>query len=765
MQVRKLGPLAGFLLGCLSALAGFSQLATAQTPDQNEWTWMGGSQALPLQPVLGTIIGGVSGVYGTLGTPAPTNAPGSRQMAMSWTDLSGNLWLFGGQGYDAAGSYGELNDLWVFDPSTNEWTWISGSSAMPCSEGICSGAGVYGALGVPAAGNIPLGRDSAATWTDSNGHLWLFGGEGQFSISPGLVSGGEFNDLWEFNPATNEWAWAGGTNPYANRSGNPLAIYGTLGVPSPGNNPGARIAAAAWTDRSGNFWLFGGAGAGYLNDLWEFNPSTNEWAWMSGSDTVPSTGFGDGGQPGVYGTLGTASSANTPGGRENSSSWTDKSGNLWLFGGLGYDANDVYGFLNDLWEFNPSTNEWAWTRGSSTVPYDNDAAGAVVGTLGTPAAGNTPIGMQGPSGWTDKAGNLWLFGGSTTSDVVGGGLQNVLWEFNPSTDEWTWIGGNPGEGGNTGQLPGVFGRLGDADPGNIPGARYNATGWTDINGHLWLFGGYGDISGFMGTGTLNDLWKYAPPTASIYPAMPPIFSVAAGTYTTPQSVTISDIISEATFYYTTNGSTPTTNSAVYSGPISVSSSETLQAIATAADYTTSAVASATYTVNLPDFTVAASPASFTVIAGQSATTTISITPVNSFNSSVLLICSSGLPAGASCSFSPATVAPSGAAASTTLTVNTSASIASLHCNQSPILPASVLAVLFCCFGWRTRQRLHSLLLVFLCVAALSMLNGCGGGAGGSTSGGGGSQPITSTITVTATSGPLTHSATFLLTVN
>ncbi len=51
---------------------------------------------------------------------------------------------------------------------------------------------------------------------------------------------------------------------------------------------------------------------GYLNDLWEFNPSTNEWTWMGGSSTVGSNG----GQSGVYGTLGTPAAGNIPGGRE-----------------------------------------------------------------------------------------------------------------------------------------------------------------------------------------------------------------------------------------------------------------------------------------------------------------------------------------------------------------------------------------------------------------------------------------------------------------
>jgi hypothetical protein len=77
----------------------------------------------------------------------------------------------------------------------------------------------------------------------------------------------------------------------------------------------------------------------------------------------------------------------------------------------------------------------------------------------------------------------------------------------------------------------------------------------------------------------------------------PTFSPGSGTYTSTQSVSISDSTSGATIYYTTNGSTPTTSSSVYSGAISVSSTTTIEAMAAKSGDTNSSVASATYTIS------------------------------------------------------------------------------------------------------------------------------------------------------------------------
>ena len=88
----------------------------------------------------------------------------------------------------------------------------------------------------------------------------------------------------------------------------------------------------------------------------------------------------------------------------------------------------------------------------------------------------------------------------------------------------------------------------------------------------------------------------------------PAFSPAAGSYTSPQTVTISSTTSGASIRYTTNGSTPSeTAGTLYSSPVTVGVNETVKAIAYKTGMADSAVASAAYTiaVGAPTFSPAA----------------------------------------------------------------------------------------------------------------------------------------------------------------
>ncbi len=115
----------------------------------------------------------------------------------------------------------------------------------------------------------------------------------------------------------------------------------------------------------------------------------------------------------------------------------------------------------------------------------------------------------------------------------------------------------------------------------------------------------------VAAGYTNSATAAATYTINLPAAAMPVFSLSAGTYNPPQLVTLSDITPGATIYYTTDGAPPTTSSTQYTGTISVSATETIQAIAVATGFSNSAAASVTYTISLP---VAATPV-FSLSAG------------------------------------------------------------------------------------------------------------------------------------------------------
>jgi hypothetical protein len=103
-------------------------------------------------------------------------------------------------------------------------------------------------------------------------------------------------------------------------------------------------------------------------------------------------------------------------------------------------------------------------------------------------------------------------------------------------------------------------------------------------------------------------------------AAAPSLSPAPGTYTAPRAITLSDSTPGAVIYYTTNGTTPTTSSAMYSAgtPLEIRSTTRIEAIAVARDYHNSAVIGATYTIT--SATTAPPSAKTLKISGTPATT-------------------------------------------------------------------------------------------------------------------------------------------------
>lgn len=106
-------------------------------------------------------------------------------------------------------------------------------------------------------------------------------------------------------------------------------------------------------------------------------------------------------------------------------------------------------------------------------------------------------------------------------------------------------------------------------------------------------------------------------TIDLPPAAPPMFTPPGATYSTPQTVRITDTTPQSLVYYTTDKTTPTTNSPRYTGPIQVSGPETIRAIAFAGDYAPSPVATARYDVVLDAATPVFHPGSGSYASPQS----------------------------------------------------------------------------------------------------------------------------------------------------
>jgi hypothetical protein len=436
----------------------------------NDWAWMFPAT----QPTINNY-GTAKLPSHTVGTPIPVpafasendNTPGGRDFPMAWTDKSGNRWLFGGLGFEVSHQNnsnvpGLLNDMWV---------WPTTAPKNGQDDGWWSPGGW-----IPA--NLPIIHDAVAN-----------------------------SDTADITPLQL----------------NNLENYGTLGtglgcltVNNGCTVPPTRWGGITWTDATGNLWMFGGQGGGGLfNDIWEFDITTGPCAWDATKGTEIFTNcqwIWKGGSN----TGNVSTTASFPGGRWGASSYTDNAGNVWMFGGQGYDSTGTVGLLNDLWKYNIASATWTLASGTTTANQNG-----AYGTQGTAAAANAPGGRQTGVLWADNTGKIWLFGGfgldsagtsgtTQTGSLQIGAILNDLWSFDPVAGQWTWVSGN-----NLANQNGVYGTQAisnattNAAATNVPGSRWGSMGWVNPDGNLFLVGGFGfGSNGTQPTGFLNDIWEY-----------------------------------------------------------------------------------------------------------------------------------------------------------------------------------------------------------------------------------------------------------------
>lgn len=241
---------------------------------------------------------------------------------------------------------------------------------------------------------------------------------------------------------------------------------------------------------------------------------------------------------------------------------TPNNSSVQSFSDGGYSVHNSLTFFNNTlylaadgapmraWTFNPMTEQF------STTPQSQSAAN---------------YGCKGCDG-----------GGSSPSVSANGSANAVLWALD-----------NSGYHG----APAV---LHAYDAGNLATELYNSTQAAnnrDAPAVAVKFTSPTIANGRVYVGGQNAVSIYGLLSTSGAPAPAPTFSPAAGNYTTPQTVTLSDSIPGASIYYTTNGSTPSTGSTLYQGPVQIPLTATLQAVAIASGYTQSPVTLAEYDIN------------------------------------------------------------------------------------------------------------------------------------------------------------------------
>lgn len=375
--------------------------------------------------------------------------PEARSFSQSWTTKNGNFYVFGGDSLS-----GIINDLWKYEPTSNRWTQIHSFDTVTGGSSV----------GDPVNGTRPPGRRNAATWTDHNGDLWLFGGFG----------GGLLNDLWKFTIENNRWEAIFQSDDWTDVPG----IYdeGFFAY------PGSRDKASAWLDHEGNLMLFGGSGYGAnmwqtnsLNDLWKFNITKSEWevVYCLG-DSLANHSIISGNHP-------------IPGSRFGAISWSGQDGNVWIFGGSGLGAdplNSIQTYLNDLWKYLPAENRWEFFGGTGDYLAEYNQLGE----------NPFPASRSNSASWISSDSKLWMYGGFSIKPVTGDSVVlGDLWSFDTKTARWSYHSGNQKIYDNHGTFSGE----------NVyPGAKVYAVYNTNDGANFYLFGGWG--YGLNGGGAYND---------------------------------------------------------------------------------------------------------------------------------------------------------------------------------------------------------------------------------------------------------------------
>ena len=216
--------------------------------------------------------------------------------------------------------------------------------------------------------------------------------------------------------------------------------------------------------------------------------------------------------------------------------------------------------------------------------------------------GNARAGICVRSDISDGEGYNLIFVGGTLAFLNDDVVWGNEYDYNPELGTWYWF---KLALDSTGTLYGKVWPDGTAEPANWP---YSQSGWSDRGSVFPAVNGDSTVN-------FSDFAVYAIPQCAA-----PTFTPAAGTYSSAQSVTIGTTTIGASINYTTDGSTPSESAGtLYSSPVNISTTSTLQAIVFEDGYTDSSVTSGVYTLNLTCAAPTFNPVAGAYLTAQSVT--------------------------------------------------------------------------------------------------------------------------------------------------
>jgi hypothetical protein len=345
--------------------------------------------------------------------------------------------------------------MWKYSIVNNTWAWLSGRSGAVSWD---YNVGTIGEASLTATPSVRSGGCGAVDPVTRK--LYYFGG---------VDDRYHYNEIHSFDMVSEMWTLLGPD------SLNSFGTYGGSDTFGPNWKPRSRESCSAFF-YGGFFWMFGGYGPqrqystgspgveGVSNDLWRYDPTLNQWAWVGGSNDVDSAAAGN------YADLNQYSANNWPPGRWYlQADWDSSRNKFVLWGGRGRS-----GSYTDIWEFDPVIKQWNWVAGPN---FAGEAQVKVTQGIPNPATRPSPI--AGGTMWLDtKNRDIYVYGG-----FRGGDPEGCIFSFNLDSRVWTWHG--------DGFLTFNAQQQGIMSASFHPGQRsYLSLASDQSSRETWLFGGF-----------------------------------------------------------------------------------------------------------------------------------------------------------------------------------------------------------------------------------------------------------------------------------